>query len=83
MAEEQAAHRRDLESRVVKGDSLRASFGLFCAFVLALGALGAAVYLIILGHDIAGGVIFGGTLGSIVYSFIYGTKVRRQDRAKN
>lgn len=76
MAEEYAAHRRSVEMQMVKGNSLRASCGLFYGFVLAICALGASTYVIILGHDLAGASLFGGTLVSIVSSFVYGTRAR-------
>ena len=76
IVEEDAAHRRSFEMQVVKSDLFRATLGLMCGFVLAISALGASTYVIILGHDLAGASIFGGTLVSIVSSFVYGARAR-------
>ena len=80
IVEEDAAHRRSVEMQVVYGDSFRATLGLICGFVLAISALGASTYVIILGHDLAGAGLFGSTLVSIVRPFVYGKKVRFTDR---
>ena len=80
MAEEQSTHRRTLEYKVVTSDGRRASWGLVFAFIIAMGALTSSFYLVMGGHDTAGAAMFGGTLLSVVSTFIYGSSQRRKER---
>ena len=80
MAEEQSAHRRKLEFRVISSDGHRAWCGLIFAFIIAMCALASSVYLIMNNHDTAGGVLFTGALASVVGTFIYGSNQRRKER---
>jgi uncharacterized membrane protein len=82
MAETQAAHRQKIESKVIAWDVWRSTAGLFCAFIVVLAAIYASWNLIYQGHEVSGATMFGATIGSVVYSFIYGTK-SKQPRPPN
>src|SRR5262249_43407716 len=49
MAEKQAAHRQDLESRALKGDLTKAMMGTILAYITFGGSMFGAVYLLL--HD--------------------------------
>jgi uncharacterized membrane protein len=82
MAEVQAAHRQRIESKVISWDVWRATAGLFCAFFVVLASIYASWSLIYQGHEVSGAAMFGTTIVSVVYSFIYGTK-SKQSRPPN
>ena len=85
MAEEQAAHRRTLESRVVTGNLAAERRGQVFAFTLALVALVGGVWLIHQGKDAEGLTAIIGALAGLVGVFVYGRRKdaeeRRQKRA--
>ena len=80
MAERQAVHRQAIEKKVIGSDALHALVGTACGLVIGLFGLGVAGYCIINGHDLAGAVIGGATLASMVSAFIYGSSKRRRER---
>lgn len=82
MAENQSAHRIELEKKVIFGDSKRANWGLFCGYSLSLVVLALSFILVWNGHDTAGTVLGTTDLVSLVSVFVYGTHVRRQERAR-
>lgn len=82
LAERQAEHRMELEKAVVFGDGRRSWAGLVLGFIIACLFLGSSTYIIIEGHDLAGGLLAGGGLVSLVSVFIYGTNVRVQERTE-
>ncbi|MBI4266931.1 MAG: DUF2335 domain-containing protein [Chloroflexi bacterium] len=82
MAERQAEHRQFLEKTVIHGDSRRAFYGLWVGAFVALCVLGGAIFLIYTGHDVAGAVIGGLDIVSLVSVFVYGTVSRRTERVK-
>lgn len=49
MAEKQAAHRQDLESRALKGDLMKSMMGTVLAYITFAGTMFGAVYLLM--HD--------------------------------
>lgn len=49
MAEKQAAHRQDLESRALRGDLTKAMMGTILAYISSGGSMFGAVYLLL--HD--------------------------------
>ena len=82
MAEDQANHRMKMESTVINGDTLRSNAGLAAGFVVALAGLAAAFFMVDRGNEIAGVVIAGIDLGSLVGAFIYGTVSGRRERGE-
>lgn len=86
MAERQEKHRQDLERRTIIGDGRRAWAGIVCAFLICIGALAVALVIALhrqdLGGNILSGLIGAGGLIGLAGVFIYGTKVRREERAE-
>ena len=80
MAEQQAAHRKNIEMIVVKTSSERSLLGVKYAFCIAMAAFLLSGVCFCLGEMIAGGAIFGGTLVSLVGVFIHGTNSNRHER---
>ena len=80
LLEKQSTHRMGLEDFTVKADASRANRGLFAGVAVTLSFGVGAVYLIASGHDIAGTFLGTIDLASLVGTFIYGTKSRREER---
>ena len=80
MAEKQAEHRQNIETIAIKAATERSVLGVKYAYRIALGAFLLSGVCFYFDHAIAGGVIFGGTLLSIISAFIYGTSSNRQER---
>ncbi len=80
MAEEQSAHRRYLEAKVITSDVRRSWGGLIAALVVAVIGLGGSFIVITMGHDWAGATIAGGTLTSLVGAFLYGSWSKKSER---
>jgi uncharacterized membrane protein len=80
MAERQQQHRMGLEKFVIEGDSRRATAGLICGTVIALAFGGGAVYLVATGHDVNGLFLGLAPLATLVGTFIYAQRSRRQER---
>jgi uncharacterized membrane protein len=82
MAEEQSAHRKDLERKVIDSDVSRSKWGQLLGFVIAIAGLVAATLISIYGNAIAGGVLGVGTLASLVGVFMYGATTRSKERVE-
>ncbi|NES96942.1 MAG: DUF2335 domain-containing protein [Desertifilum sp. SIO1I2] len=82
LAEKQAEHRMSLEKAVVLGDGRRSWAGLILGFIISCLFLVSSAYIIIQGHDLAGGLLAGGGLVSLVSVFVYGTNARAQERSE-
>lgn len=67
------AHKTSIESR----NSLT---GLIFAFILALLFLGMSFFMILKGYPVAGIIAFISELGALVYTFVYGSKVRGKEK---
>jgi len=80
MAEQQSAHRRDLERFVVLSDASRANWGLVAGFVVSLSVLAASCWLIVSGHEVSGTIFGTLDLAALVGVFVYGTNVRKKER---
>mgnify|MGYP001565702814 CR=1 FL=1 len=80
MAEEQSAHRKELEKKVIDSDIARSKWGQILGFIIAITGLGISTIIAIYGSAIAGGVIGVGTLASLVGVFMYGSKTRSLER---
>jgi len=80
MAEEQSAHRKDLEQKVISSDIARSKWGQILGFIIAIAGLIVSAVVAIFGSAIAGGIIGVGTLASLVGVFMYGSKTRSKER---
>jgi len=80
MAEEQSAHRKDLEQKVISSDIVRSKWGQILGFIIAIAGLVVSALIAIFGSAIAGGIIGVGTLASLVGVFMYGSKTRSKER---
>jgi uncharacterized membrane protein len=80
MAEEQAAHRKDLERKLVESDIERSKWGQALGFLIAIAGLAASAAIAIYGSAVAGSILGVGTLASLVGVFMYGVKARSRER---
>lgn len=80
MAEKQLDHRMQMEEAVVKGDSMRSYLGLIAGFILSAAIIAGGVFLVVNGHDWAGGLLVGGNIVGLAGVFVYGTHSRRAER---
>jgi uncharacterized membrane protein len=80
MAEEQSAHRKELEKRVIESDISRSKWGQILGFAIAIVGLIVSALVAIYGNAIAGSIIGVGTLASLVGVFMYGSKTRSKER---
>ena len=80
MAEKQAKHRQDLESRVIDSDIRNSRLGLHYGLIIGLCAVIGGSVCIILGHQIGGSIIGGTGLTGLVGVFVYGSTQRRKER---
>ena len=82
MAEEQAAHRRALETRVIVENLAAERRGQIFAFALALVAIVIGGGLIYLGKDAGGLTAIVGALASLVAVFVYGRRKDAEERRR-
>jgi len=82
MAEQQSAHRQDLEARKLRSDIRNESMGQILAFTLALVGLLGGLFLAYEGKSLAGLTTFITTLVSLLGLFIYGRKSQEKERAE-
>lgn len=83
IAEAQTAHRIDMESTVIRGDSKRSYLGLLAGFVLSTMVIAGGIYLIAVGHDWAGVGLVGLNLTGLAAVFVYGSRAREAQRRRN
>jgi uncharacterized membrane protein len=82
LVERQTDHRIDLEKKVVYSDARRADWGVIAGLLVAGGGMGFGYALLVHGHAVAGSIFAGGTITTLVGTFVYGTKSRREERIK-
>ena len=82
MAEGQFAHRTELEKKVIDSDIARSKLGQILGFIIAIVGLICSVIISIYGNQIAGAILGVGTLASLVGVFMYGSKVRKEERER-
>lgn len=80
MAEDQSFHRKELEKKVIDSDIARSKWGQILGFVIAIAGLGVSAIVAVYGNAIVGGIISVGTLASLVGVFMYGSKMRSEER---
>ncbi len=73
MTEEDLRHTHQIQRKLTKDDFIYSMTGLVLAGLIAIGSVGGGIYLIATGHDWAGVSVVGGTLVSLIGTFIYGT----------
>ncbi|MFA4890031.1 MAG: DUF2335 domain-containing protein [Candidatus Paceibacterota bacterium] len=80
MAENQSAHRQELEKKVINSDISNSKLGLFFGFAIGLVGIISGTFLVYSGHTPTGFVISFGTIASLVGVFVYGSRGRRRER---
>ena len=80
MAESQGNHRRELEARVIESDIKSSVRGQWFGFVLGSLGLTAGFVLGLLGRSLAGSVVAGTSLVSLVSVFVIGSLRRSRER---
>ena len=83
MAEQQAAHRQQLEAKVVTSDIWKSYAGVVGAFVIVIAALVTAGLVAPHAGWQGAVAIAGPTMAAVAGAFIYGTNSRRQERGAN
>jgi len=82
MAENQSAHRQQLENIVIRSDRRNSLLGLVIGGIVALSVLVVGAYLITIGEHYAGTFLCTTDLISLAGIFVYGNKKRAQEREK-
>ncbi|MBF2096890.1 MAG: DUF2335 domain-containing protein [Gloeomargaritaceae cyanobacterium C42_A2020_066] len=82
LLEQQAAHRIEVEKAVFLGDTRHTELGFWLGFVLVCLSICSSTYLIVLGHDLVGGLLAGGSLASLVGIVVYGITVKARARTQ-
>lgn len=80
MAEKQAGHRQAIEKTVIHSDVVNSRVGLVFGLVSGLGGLVAATIISLYGNPTTGGVIGFTTIASMVAAFVYGSRLRKEER---
>ena len=84
MAEKQAIHRQELEKNVINSDIKNSKSGLIFGFIIGIsGILGGIIIIAVsqaTSQIIAGSVISGASLASLVGTFVYGSQGRKKER---
>jgi uncharacterized membrane protein len=78
--EKQAAHRMQLENKVIDGDSIRSTRGQIYSFIITMVVLIGGFLLIFLGKDTTGIVAILGALATLLGVFIGGSVSRSRER---
>jgi len=79
MAEKQAAHRQELESRVISTSCQNAKRGPIYGFVICMTAISGGIYLIQSGKGAAGLTAIITALVSLAVVFVYGRTKQKQE----
>ena len=79
MAEQQSAHRQNLERVVVESNAAVQKWGLVCAFVIALSAIVGGIWLSLKGMSGVGLVSIISALVALVGVFIYGKSAEHKE----
>lgn len=82
MAERQGEHRMSLERRVVGSDIQRSWAGLVCATIVSLAVIALAGVLAMNGNTLAGTILAGVDIASLVGAFVWGTREQRLERER-
>lgn len=82
MAEQQAAHRQHLERTLLLGQDKRANRGQLLGFFIALAVLGLGGFLVLSGHDWAGGTVMAVDVVGLAGIFVYSRLEQGRDLAQ-
>jgi len=80
MAEKQAAHRQEIERRVVRSNTLNQTMGTIFAFLIASGVITGGIYLISIGVNVGGFVTIISAISALVTVFIKGRSAQDRER---
>lgn len=84
MAEKQSNHRQEMERTIIKAESRDGLLGVLFAFLLGLGCIVAAIVIVCLvpqnSGAISSSVLGVAGIGSIIATFIKGTRTTRSDK---
>lgn len=80
MAENQSAHRQQLEARYLTAEARNSLLGIIFGLLLGITGLSVSGICIYAGQGWPGAALGGATLVSLVGTFIYGTRQRRIER---
>jgi len=80
MAEAQAKHRRAIEDRVIRSNTINSTLGVVFAFILGLSTILGGVFLVFNGLVVSGTILGSAGLTGLVWVFIYGTRSGREER---
>lgn len=78
MAEKQASHRQSIETRIINAESRDSLLGLIFGFLIGLIIISWGGYCIAKGFPVSGSLLSLSGLSSLVGTFIYGSKTKRQ-----
>ena len=79
-AEKQSTHRQELEKKVIDSDINNSKLGLIFGFIIGIVGIIVGAIIIAIGQIVAGSVISGVTLVSLVGTFVYGSQNRKKER---
>lgn len=77
MAENQQAHRIEIEKTVVSSQSSQSKLGQVFGLIIGLVGIGSGTYLASIGAKYVGGIIAGGTVVSLVSVFVLGKRAQK------
>ena len=80
MAENQSAHRIEIEKKVINSDIGNSKRGQIFGFVVAILGLLSSFVLVLKGYQVVGTILGGATLVSLVGVFVYGSESRKNER---
>ena len=80
MAENQSAHRIEIEKKVINSDIVNSKRGQIFGFVVAIFGLLSSFVLVLKGYQVVGTLLGGATLVSLVGVFVYGSESRKSER---
>ena len=83
MAEQQASHRQDLESKVIRSDISNSRLGLWFGLIIGLAGIFSGTFLVYMGYAVSGTLLGGATIVSLVGVFVYGSQGRKVERQQN
>jgi len=78
--EEQSAHRRAIESRVISSNTFCQVLGSVSALLVGLLAIGGGLYLVHEGKSVVGLVALLGTMASLAGVYVYGKRDQNAER---